>query len=718
VWTKEPLSWTARWDPDEPEYESLLTPARVQVDVGLIEANPPKVRTHADRVADLERAEKDLKAGRDAHLERAFALTALGRDREALASWDALIAAGPLAEMYWPRAVAYARLGDEEKARKDLAEFKARNVAPLAEETLVALIDAYLGRDEEALQKLDARLKKAGRNVELTVSTAAIFAELARWISDKHPDRARTYRDRAVALLQEAVAAGFHGYRRLFTDEHFKSLGDHPEFLRLVSRVPFDRQYAALWHSLSTRESQETHGLDPAAHLRRCRELAERGYRPASLSVLQPRGKPLVTASVWHHPLVTEDDRDALARRQARAAITLFHLGRTAPLWPLLRHTPEPRVRSFLVHYFELLGVAPLALVKRLEAEPDVSSRRALLLALGEYPFDRLPEGEFRELVKRLVQTYKTHPDPGIHSAVDWLLRRWLSGYALDRARASLPVGPDAQRGWFLNRAGQTFAVVRGPVEFYMGSPATDPDARGGEMLHRVRIKHSFAIATCEVTQAEFLRFFPRPQIDGKPVHTRREDDDGPMLGVNWVEAATYCRRLSELEGVPEDQMCFPPVDQIKPGMRLPPDYLSRTGYRLPTEAEWEYACRAGAVTRRFYGSAEELLDRYGWYEKNSDGRAHPVGRLKPNDLGLIDVYGNVLEWCMEAHFPYEQEKGGRATVYQEDPAPIYPGRLRILRGGSFDMAAQRLRSAARSAEYPFVGPNQHVGFRIVRTLP
>jgi formylglycine-generating enzyme required for sulfatase activity len=78
--------------------------------------------------------------------------------------------------------------------------------------------------------------------------------------------------------------------------------------------------------------------------------------------------------------------------------------------------------------------------------------------------------------------------------------------------------------------------------------------------------------------------------------------------------------------------------------------YLSLHGYRLPTEAEWEYACRAGAVTSRYYGETEELLPRYGWYVKNAGGRSRPVGSKKPNDLGLFDLHGNVYTWCQEIY--------------------------------------------------------------------
>src|SRR5262249_34183865 len=144
-----------------------------------------------------------------------------------------------------------------------------------------------------------------------------------------------------------------------------------------------------------------------------------------------------------------------------------------------------------------------------------------------------------------------------------------------------------------------------------------------------------------------------------------------------------------------EEQMCYPPIDKIKPGMKLADDWQTRTGYRLPTEAEWEYACRAGTTTSRFFGSSPALLDKYGWYVHNSDGLTHPVGQLKPNDWGLFDLYGNVWEWCADLH---EGKRGAR-----------------VLRGGSFAMHASRLRSAERYASsgddaYP------HAGLRVVRT--
>ena len=135
-------------------------------------------------------------------------------------------------------------------------------------------------------------------------------------------------------------------------------------------------------------------------------------------------------------------------------------------------------------------------------------------------------------------------------------------------------------------------------------------------------------------------------------------------IRMTWYEAAAYCNWLSEQEGIPKQQWCYEPNDsgEYGEGMKPAADFLDRTGYRLPTEAEWEYACRAGAATSRYYGRSEELLVRYAWYSVNSKERTWPVGSLRPNDLGLFDMHGNVWNWCQD-----------QLVVTVQEPARIRP---------------------------------------------
>ena len=147
----------------------------------------------------------------------------------------------------------------------------------------------------------------------------------------------------------------------------------------------------------------------------------------------------------------------------------------------------------------------------------------------------------------------------------------------------------------------------------------------------------------------------------------------------------------------------------------MKPNYLSLTGYRLPTEAEWEYACRAGAATSRCYGETTELLSHYGWYSGNSPEQSHPVGTKKPNDWGLFDMLGNVVNWCQEMHKPYPAKPGGPIDDVEDIPDVISTDN-RLLRGGSFLYAAVTVRSADRIRVLPSYW-SYTVGFRPARTF-
>jgi formylglycine-generating enzyme required for sulfatase activity len=415
------------------------------------------------------------------------------------------------------------------------------------------------------------------------------------------------------------------------------------------------------------------------------------------------------------------------AKRAATAAVLLLHLGEPQRVWRLFRHSADPTVRSFLIERAGVLRLDPRLLVRRLEVEQAPSARCALILALGEFSRDELPDSLRKPLADRLLMWYRDDPHPGVHGAIDWLLRPgregsvarpldWGQGKELERIDAELASRkrPEAgQRDWYVNGQGLTLTIVRGPVEFRMGSPLGERDRLEDERPHRRRIGRTFAIGTKPVTRVQWAPFTRTYRWEADKYVTRfSRDPSSPILGVTWFDAVRYCNWLSQKEGIPRSQWCYP--DDAKEGMKPYPDYLSRHGYRLPTEAEWEYACRAGSTTSRLYGQGTELLPRYGWYLLNSEERNWPVGQKRPNDLGLFDLHGSVWNWCQNAAGPYP---AGSLVEDEEEVRPVEERVHRSLRGGSIYNQPPNLRSALRYSERPSYR-DFAFGVRVCRTLP
>jgi formylglycine-generating enzyme required for sulfatase activity len=538
-----------------------------------------------------------------------------------------------------------------------------RPVAPLTTE----LRRRYLDSREriESGKLLEAELLEEFGRFELTATL------LAAWVADR-PDE-----------LAELVVT--------FTDRHYPLLAD-------ATAAHRDELVPMLKAELARRPHQDWAAV-------------EGGRVPVDEAVAAVVG-PALERGVTIPDSVVE----AAARRQAYAAALLFAFGHPGEPEPLLTHSPDPSVRGHLIARLATVGAEPAALVGRYDTLPDLSARRAVLIALGEFPPDRLAAAARGPFVDSLLADYAAHDDPGLHSLIGWLLReRWGGAAAVAAVDARLQAeaerrakGPPGRR-WFVNTQGQTYAVVSAPQALRHGSPVHEADRLPArEPARGVQLEHTFAVATKEVTRAEFLRF--NPKLEKNPYN---EDPDAPAVIVSWYAAAAYCNWLSARDDIPEDQWCYVPNDkgEYALGMTVRENRFALQGYRLPTEAEWECATRAGSRTARFFGLGHALLDRYGWFERNAKRKAKRGGGLRPNEWGLFDTLGNVWEWCEEAAV---LDEVGR--VVGDDPDTPAAHR-RVYRGGSFFDDIATLRAANRNSLRPGDG-YYSVGFRPVRSFP
>jgi formylglycine-generating enzyme required for sulfatase activity len=215
-----------------------------------------------------------------------------------------------------------------------------------------------------------------------------------------------------------------------------------------------------------------------------------------------------------------------------------------------------------------------------------------------------------------------------------------------------------------------------------------------------------FALSAHEVTIAQYRRFKPEAKfrVRAEPSPGEIVDDQLPANMVSFTDALRYCRWLSEREGIREDQMCYPPLDQIVDAAAvLSEERRRRTGYRLPTEQEWELAACV-ATTPWITGSLEQHLPPFAWFAINSGDRLQPSGLLRPNALGFFDIIGNASEWC---HPTPELERDERYIRWGNGNS--------VLRGGYYGYPAKFVRSFTRycppDAGYSFTG------FRVARTI-
>jgi len=370
----------------------------------------------------------------------------------------------------------------------------------------------------------------------------------------------------------------------------------------------------------------------------------------------------------------TTAEAEAHDRRRANAATALIALGQGHRAWSLFRHSPDPQARSFLIHQLGPAGVDASRVADRLDSETDPSARLALLQALGEMPQDRWGPALHARLQDRVLELYEKDEHPGVHASAKWLAVLLGLGNRLaiiDRGLAAEKARPPG-RGWRIGPLGMTFVTLL--------------DGETGRLIE---------LSDTEVTVEQFHRF----RQGHKYTREISPEPDSPMNSVDACDSAAFCLFLSALDGIDPAETTYRRSDLVP----LTPvaDQLDRAGYRLPTDREFFFATRAGAVTPRHYGTTNHLLRDYAWCEIRSDLRTSPVARTKPNDFGLFDTLGNVHEIC----------RSTRPGVTIQN--------MTALCGGAFVTSEHNVHSAAKydGTSTTVRGWSDRNGFRVARTV-
>ncbi len=364
---------------------------------------------------------------------------------------------------------------------------------------------------------------------------------------------------------------------------------------------------------------------------------------------------------------------------KGRLAVLLLQLGEPGVARKMFELRADPIQRTLLIDSLATWHGAVDRLVENVAGSEPPSFRSGICSGVGTIPLNDMSPSELSAAAATLVAWYRDQFDAGTHSAAEWALRQW--NQPLPRITPS--DDPLAGFQWQVNSIGMTMLLI--PA----GEPAAlDPreDAEPPAWID------AFWISDRETSRALFQQFIIDPNIPAasKPVAwtgvvlPRSPTLNHPVQNVSWYDAVLFCNWLS---GKEKRNPCY-----VGSGKSWELDE-SADGYRLPTEIEWEYACRAGAKTRFASGNDPGLLDRYAVLEANHTA---VCGSKIPNGWGAFDFHGNVFEWCQDTFPPPRSE-------------------LRILRGGAFDYSPTYADASKREGAKPSYR-SQTIGFRVARS--
>jgi serine/threonine protein kinase/formylglycine-generating enzyme required for sulfatase activity len=463
----------------------------------------------------------------------------------------------------------------------------------------------------------------------------------------------------------------------------------------------------------ASEESDVGHKLHAAYGLAQLGEGPDRFLVDSVARCPNSEARNLIAAlALSSHPvgefLLEQMQAAATPELRARHAIVLLALGDPRGAQRVTAPEPDPTDRTTFVHLFPDWYGGPAESLANLLGESDDGPLRAAICAgLGSIAPDRLARADRDRLQGALRNVHENASDGGSHGTSGWALARWnLALPSLPRSIAARP-----GRDWFVNPIGMT--LVRIPHgSFMMGD--TQP---GFAPPSKVTLTRPFFISDREVSLEVFWRFAE---------DSRRKDWPGPVTAflrepltlcpvnnVSWHDAIHFCNWLSDQE---QRVRCYQPMAAVagddRPEKQIWRCDWSADGYRLPTEAEWEYACRAGTTTAYPFGRHSELLPAYARFYLNAKGTAWPGASTLPNGWGVFDMLGNLSEWCWD----WYDERISDGSIDPHGPAQ---GTDRVQRGGNFvSNDGGFCRSGYRGMRGVPTVRSPSMGFRVVCGAP
>jgi formylglycine-generating enzyme required for sulfatase activity len=422
-------------------------------------------------------------------------------------------------------------------------------------------------------------------------------------------------------------------------------------------------------------------------------------------------------------------DLAPLAWHQARFAILALHLGESSITQSMLQFARDPIRRTVFIDTFESWHGDVTALAQLAAGIADGASRSGMCLAIGGMPPKDVTAEAKQAWQPLLSEWYQTQPDPSTHSAAGWVLRKW----QLPLPKIAPSRGPVNGHQWFVNSVGMT--MLRIPEGAFCRALVRELGTEDG--VQEVRLTRPFFLSDRETSRALFRQFMDdtdyrheNPKDRSGPTKRVTTTPQHPIEEVTWYDAAKFCNWLSRKEGLTP---CYRPSGKMmktwhadtgkESEEELWEPVLEADGYRLPTEAQWEYACRAGTETSFAHGDDHSLLHKYARFSRPLDltyfAKLPELGSIEcgikmPNAWGLFDMHGNVSEWCQDWWGEYPDASSLEAP--QGPAGPEFGTEFRVKRGGDHWSDASECGSSERITRLMLrdVGlPSDGAGFRV-----
>jgi len=369
---------------------------------------------------------------------------------------------------------------------------------------------------------------------------------------------------------------------------------------------------------------------------------------------------------------------------------------------------PDPIQRTIFIDEFSAWHGDVTKLAMYCQPQSDAALQSGICLAVGSIALGQVTEAERNAWKPVLTQWYETASDGVTHSAAGWALHQW----GIEAPVLSETSQPSAGRQWVVNSLGMTLLEIK-PGVFVR------KDQTSEAKVQTVQLTRAFFLSDREISVGQFQQFisdanYPNGDKPEKWPGAEAQispTSDHPVQHLNWYDAVLFCNWLSRKEG---RAPCYERTGEkeksrINQNQEVEHDkwrlVSSGTGYRLPTEAEWEYACRAGTTTEYASGGDDEMLRKYAVFDVSHTASG---GSKLPNGWGLFDMHGNVWEWCWDGYADYD------AKSPAVDPTGAAGVPDRVFRGGSWFRTAGDTRASYRYGGTPVIRVND-LGFRVAR---